>query len=105
MAKGDKAQEAKAPETTEGKAPEQEAQDQADYGLDGASLEALAVAKSRARAQGFEMDEENFVASEEDANESGWMGYSPTGAGENDAEHMRSKSSRLDTLGEFGEGV
>jgi hypothetical protein len=73
--------------------------------LDGAAQEALAVAKTRARAQGFEVDAENYVADEAGAQEHGYFGYSPTGPGENDAEYNRSKASRLGTRGEFGEGA
>jgi hypothetical protein len=94
---------APAPETQEGKAPEQEAEEQRDHGLDGAAREALAIAKGRARALGFEVDEENYASSSAEATEKGWFGYSPTGPGENDAPERRSKSSRLGTQGEFGE--
>lgn len=106
MAKGDNKaqQDEKAPETLAGKNPDAEAEEAKDSGLDGAAREAMCVAKTRARAAGYQVDEANSVPSEADAKEHGYWGYSPTGPGENDAPWNRSDASRLGTLGEFGEG-
>ena len=92
----------KAPETMAGQSPDQEAEEQAKLGFDGAAREALAVQKGRFRAQGAGVKEDDLI-SEVDAKEHGYFGYSPTGPGENDAPWNRSEASRLGTQGEFGE--
>lgn len=75
----------------------------APEGADGATLEALAQAKTRARGAGLEVNEEFLADTLEKAQELGYFGYSPTGAGEND--HPAIRSGRLGSLGEFEEGV
>jgi hypothetical protein len=65
---------------------------------DGAALEALAVAKGRARAAGVD-ENPDFRVDEEHSLEAGYIGYSPTGPGEND--HPAIQSGRLGSLGEF----
>jgi hypothetical protein len=79
-----------------------EAQATQEDTFDGAAREARALRTGRARAQGEDYNED-FLGTDEDKLEKGYLGYSPTGPGENDAPWGRSEASRLGTEGEFGE--
>lgn len=68
---------------------------------DGAALEAMAVQLGHNRAQFQAVNEEFLSYDHETAQEKGYLGYSPTGPGENDAPWGRTDASRLGTQGEF----
>lgn len=71
---------------------------------DGAAREALSQRKREGRAAGQDFKDENLAITPEEVTEKGWLGYSPTGPGENDAPWMRERGdnpSRLGSLGEF----
>jgi hypothetical protein len=100
VADNDKGQSQSKQQKAQGKAQSEQGGNQAD----GAALEALEQAKSRARAQFADVNDDYVAEDWEAAQEKGYLGYSPTGPGENDAPWGRSESSRLGTLGEFSEG-
>lgn len=70
-------------------------------GGDGAAQEARLqqVSRFRAAGEGVAEDDPRLATTPEEAREKGWLGFSPTGAGEND--HPMHRTGRLGSLGEF----
>ena len=94
MADGDQS---KAKQDKQSKAQQEENLTQPD----GAALEAMAVQMAHNRAQFQDINEDYLSYDEETAKDKGYLGYSPTGAGENDAPWGRTEASRLGSEGEF----